>query len=333
MHYSVCVVIPSEKIIVQDNRIINFHSTLDDIMARFDANTSRPEYLEFDDCTERVHESYLHDSFTAIRYPDGQIRGTWDPEFYRHYKVKDDVILDIADCSSGIEREISKQLVLLKEYPARSFFSFEDYCEQYCGLIKNHEGSWGQFYNPHAEWDWFIIGGRFAGQLLVKENATCIIPVSSGDTNASALPKGYRCVNGAFMKDIEWGKMHELKVRNAKESYSAYVHAYNTRDVSGLGPLAFLTEDGISGFSDMIYIKGESLEQFLSRNGLDESDIHPLNIYAFVSTNGEWQSCNNSGWFDVDADGTSQRIWNDELLKLSKKIGQDDYLTIIDCHI
>ena len=43
------------------------------------------------------------------------------------------------------------------------------FMKEYCGLIQDKNNDWGYLGNPNAKWDWYQIGGRWAGSLLFKE--------------------------------------------------------------------------------------------------------------------------------------------------------------------
>lgn len=47
--------------------------------------------------------------------------------------------------------------------------SFEDFMEQFYGC-EQRNGAWGYYTNPNAKWDWYAIGGRWAGSLTLKRD-------------------------------------------------------------------------------------------------------------------------------------------------------------------
>ena len=72
-------------------------------------------------------------------------------------------------------------------------------------------------YNPNSKWDWYDIGGRWKNSLLTKinnedtfENNSFAEHIFNFKDNKKA-PDGYKWVNGAKIKDIDFNKMNEGK--------------------------------------------------------------------------------------------------------------------------
>lgn len=68
--------------------------------------------------------------------------------------------------------------------------------------------------NPNPKWDWWVIGGRWSGLVVIKEECgNCIV----GDrTSNEKFPRslkynGYKNVDGARLKDIDFSKMSSDK--------------------------------------------------------------------------------------------------------------------------
>lgn len=78
-------------------------------------------------------------------------------------------------------------------------------------------------YNPNSKWDWYDIGGRWRNQLLTREDNNDTFEHNSfaehmgmfKDTKEA--PKGYKWVNGAKIKDIDFNKIEEV---NGKPFYT-----------------------------------------------------------------------------------------------------------------
>ena len=77
---------------------------------------------------------------------------------------------------SELEHEFkTKKFEVLKDYNGKILdCSEKTYLEYYVTLdnfirsfhgYKEHEGQYGYWYNPNAHWDWFTVGGRWAGAL------------------------------------------------------------------------------------------------------------------------------------------------------------------------
>lgn len=71
-------------------------------------------------------------------------------------------------------------------------------------------------YNPNSKWDWYDIGGRWRNLILTPErnNDTfennSFAELFSGVDSKREAPEGYKWVNGAKIKEINFKKMEEL---------------------------------------------------------------------------------------------------------------------------
>jgi hypothetical protein len=90
--------------------------------------------------------------------------------------------------------------------------TFEKFVEEYQAVEKDEKtGRYGYWENPNKKWDWYQIGGRYLGRLVLK----------NGDSTSQAR-----------LKDLDWDGM--LKAR--KESRARTWDEYKTRIESGMDP-------------------------------------------------------------------------------------------------
>lgn len=332
-HFSVCVVIPAASVGEVSEGAID--QELYNILAPYWEATRETEYLEFEDKTEEATDEYESHTRRAIQYPDGRVLSSHNREFSEHFTIVGNKILELFDKEHGgnHETETSKQLTFIPYYPLSKLYSFEEYCEECCGYQKSDDGRWGYYYNPNAQWDWFEIGGRFYGELLVKEGTEDALYLPESEDKKTSHPEGFRYVNGAFMKDIAWEKMRELKLEAVKTSYEQLLEIFRTQDKSKLGPLSTITEEGIAGWGTMLYLKDETLEEYMIRRGVTDADLHPIQTFAFVNTEGEWFASGDMGWFGMSSNDKPERVWLDDIKVLTEEIAEDDFVVIVDCHI
>ena len=66
----------------------------------------------------------------------------------------------------------SDGLVHKQTYPA-----FEDFAKDWEGMSERdpEKGVYGYWDNPNAKWDWFVMGGRWAGQLKLRPGKTGVV--------------------------------------------------------------------------------------------------------------------------------------------------------------
>ena len=336
-HFFVCFIVPQ-----LDHANPVTADTIDDrlssILAPYDEQTEEMEYREFEDRTEEAKAGYETDTMRVIRYPDGSIRSIYDREFTKLFYICDDTIYQYGPEEkerNNLQTEASRALELVKDYPVKAWYpTFEDYCEEYCGYIQNGEGEWGYTHNPNAKWDWWVIGGRFTGDFLVRADLQdCIVSSDCSEGDSDRAPEGYKFVDGARKKDICWDLMKQLAVDAVEKGYQKCVEAFENKDLTGFGPLTSIVDDGIASWGAMLYKKGETLDEYKARKGVANVDRYMINAYAFVDRNGDWSGSGDMGWFGISSNDKDERTWNDELQTLINESQDDDFIVSIDCHI
>ena len=211
-HFSVFVTVP------QMNPAAPIHvDELEDrvatILARSDEQTQEEQYREFEDRTEEARADYETETMKVVQFPDGAIHSIYDRAFRdRFYLSEDSTICEYGpnhDTESKLVTDASKALKLIPDYPVKQLYpDFDVYCDEYRGFVKNEDGCWGYTHNPNAKWDWWVIGGRFPGGLLVKkELVDCI---ASCKEEQAGAPAGYKFADAARKKDICWDLMLKL---------------------------------------------------------------------------------------------------------------------------
>ena len=334
-HFSVFVTVP------QMNPAAPIHvDELEDrvatILARYDEQTEVDEYREFEDRTEEARADYETETMKVVQFPDGAIHSIYDRAFRdRFYLSEDSTICEYGpnhDTQSKLVTDASKALKLIPDYPVKQMYpDFDVYCDEHRGFVKNEDGCWGYTFNPNATWDWWVIGGRFPGGLLVKKELEDCID-SCKDAQAG-VPDGYKFADAARKKDICWDLMKKLATEAVERSHKRCVEAWEAQKLENFGPFARITEEGIAGWGNMIYMKGETLDEYKARKGVTDADKYQVSSYAFVDRNGDWNASGDMGWFGISSNDKPERAWNDELQTLMNEVQDDDYLVAVDCHI
>ena len=325
-HYSVCVAIPASRLEGGEMSAWRIESILDEILAPYDEGPVSEEYLEFQDKTEECREGYHKDTRTAVRFPDGSVHSAFAEEVTRRFVLREGKLLEkVNGCE--VETDNTRTLELLQDYPVEKLYTFEKYCEEYCGYEQVDE-RWGYWRNPRAKWDWFSIGGRFDGDFLVKKDAPSAIDTVEDDQSPD-----YLRADGARMGEIEWEEMRRRAFAAVKRDYEKLVRACESGQTKEFGPLVSCTADGIYSWNHLLYRKGESLEEYRARMGLSEGDRYRLSCYAFADLEGEWHSQGDMGWFGLSANDKEERTWHDEIQAFAASVGKQDYLVMVDCHI
>lgn len=91
-------------------------------------------------------------------------------------------------------------------------------------------------YNPNSKWDWYEIGGRWHNNLLVKADDNDIEKGNASwgnlESNKKEAPKGYKWVDGARIKNIDFEKYIEFtnKYNNAIRFWELYVEGQEPKN-------------------------------------------------------------------------------------------------------
>ena len=143
--------------------------------------------------------------------------------------IGEDVERQLAEFDENLE--VEKYLVgeveeydkeyMLKHY-AKKGEEFKDFDECYAKYgrdwnynqyEKGSDGKWYEYstFNPNAEWDWYQVGGRWAGKIKVKEGVGFTKPEFSWGWSEDARAKilAERRTDSARIRDID--NLDELK--------------------------------------------------------------------------------------------------------------------------
>lgn len=167
------------------------------------------EYLEFEDNTEEWQKEYKTEKREAVKigkkyYLSG------DKKFKR--KDKDGIVYTY-DFPKGSKVE--------KVHLNKIYKTFDEYCKKYHGVEANEDGRYGYTCNPDSHWDWYQMGGRWAGLLVLKPG--CIGDQgerSWGNENEPPLP--YNHVSQAKKGDVDWDVMHKTQMVELEKEWDEH---------------------------------------------------------------------------------------------------------------
>ncbi|OPY59141.1 MAG: hypothetical protein A4E55_00358 [Pelotomaculum sp. PtaU1.Bin035] len=168
--------------------------------------------------------------------------------------------------------------------------------------------------NPNSKWDWYQIGGRYQGMLLVKKDPetycgigspSLLHPVFREEENPA--PQGYKWVDSAKVKDICWDMMADIE---RKEREKRWEEAQNKDDFQ----------------KSVIYgIKpGATKEDYLNDSG--------FGTFAVITLDGKWYEEGEMGWWACVSN--EKEDWNSNYFDaFIKNTDPESIITIVDCHI
>ncbi|MFR9200109.1 MAG: hypothetical protein ACLVML_04720 [Candidatus Gastranaerophilaceae bacterium] len=307
------------------------------LMEPFCESTDDPQYLEFEDKTQEINDDYVHGKIDCIRLPGGRIVPYFHNSIHGLFVIRDGKVYQAKAGPLKHEKRTkkAKKMLALQQYPIKKLYkNSTEYAEAYCGYdYYNEYNAYGYLHNPNSFWDWYSIGGRWPFQFLVKETAEHIVGERSwGDDDATReAPEGYIWVCGARKKDIAWDVMKALGIQNAKKTFALLTESFATGECPA-GSFWRITEDGIYSFLDQLYVKGETEEEYLRRNGLAPDQRMLPGAYSFLR-DGEWISKGDMGWWGISTNEKEHESWLKMMSDYIDSIPEDDVIVGIDCHI
>lgn len=283
--------------------IANDVNEIEDLLAPYQENNMGDcpkEYMKFYNIESEEREEYEKVAITRIKGPDGMLYGPDDKQF------------EVENADGETETKFPPGYVKV-EVPLKELYkTFEEYMEDYRGYEKDEEtGHYGYWENPNARWDWYQLGGRWQGTLLVREDCESY-QGSKGLLGASAheddsAPKNYKWVDIAKIKDVQWIAMQELKKR---ERAKCWVELLKESKEHRL----------LYGITDTM-----TKEEYVNKN------TH-FSTYAVITPDGEWCEKATMGWWGMafnEKDGWDKRYFDNFI----RNTDPEYYIAIVDCHI
>lgn len=197
-------------------------------------------------------------------------------------------------------------------YPFAVFEEDDDYdVDAVCGKR-------GYWHNPDARWDWYCIGGRWAGLLKLKEE--CVdkyFPSNNGELRNYA---GQISCDSALVEDCDFSP--------DQDDYNRALRFWDIV-VEGKPKTAEEEKSFFGLYSGEYYVK-----QYGTRENYAKHQAAFL-PYAFLTEDGEWHETGHMGWWGMDdATSDSRETYMEEFeayLEEARKKGLR--ITIVDCHI
>lgn len=177
-------------------------------------------------------------------------------------------------------------------------------------------------YNPNSKWDWYQLGGRYTGRLILKDNTkgelgeiSLLATDEYKKEHANWKKSGVRA-DQARKKDIDFDKMLQDRIYTAKEEYAKFKKEY----------IIAKSDSDRKNICFMYDIEPETTEEEYLK------DIVAFSAFA-VLKNGEWFERGKMGGWGMVKDEKENDVWQKEFDKLIKDLPENTLLSIYDCHI
>ena len=212
-------------------------------------------------------------------------------------------------------------------------------------------------YNPKSKWDWYSIGGRWTGSLKLHDehikDRSSWEHITIGEPGLMTSPAERGTCDGALKRMIDWDGMRDEAGERAAAYYDGITAIVNELPKGQRTWTAFNDVrdrfDTIEGAREHYYnqpalrlLKArddyqwaffEGIDWYLTTRREDYIENARLNACVFfgIVKDGEWHERGSMGWWGIVSD--KKEDWADTFNKIMDTVGDDEMVTIVDCHI
>lgn len=162
---------------------------------------SAKDYQAYSDMTDVVDERY-ENGVTTVATFNGEDVVAWDNK-----------LLSLSD--EEIDKLPKKIVKFNNLYKTKDEFAIE-----WLGLVKDSDNTYGYYSNPYTQYSEYEVGGMLGRELLVKNDTkNCLFFLRCIQSEKEFTPEGYKWVDIAKIKDIEWELMKDIKRKKLKRDY------------------------------------------------------------------------------------------------------------------
>ena len=218
---------------------------------------------------------------------------------YTFYKTQADLI---ADENKGFWKDADYH-----DYAIKSYGDYEGRIDEDGNLLCT--------YNPDVKWDWWVEGGRWSDELILKP----------------AVRRKYggrERVNTAKVKDIDWGAMNTLTPEQMRHKIDVWDYYVLEKPFPGTDEEKKELIRGIFPSRESMLKNYKNINNYIRRESR-------WSVYAVLNAEGQWFEPATTGWLGESLDGDEDSgDWELNFYdRFIKNLNDEDEITIIDCHI
>lgn len=227
--------------------------------------------------------------------------------------------------------------------------------------------------NPNAQWDWYVVGGRWAGFFALKPDVQCPDRVALGEHQGTAVALGMKervtspsQADSAMKGDIDFHSMRDEKGaiaalrweqaweimghENVGNAVSWKARCAKFTDADGKTDYAAAREDAAINpcpvaaklstpeakerWADAVWLAHSWPEVLdMGKEGYVDHVRRSAVSTFAVLKDGEWYQRGDMGWWGTVSDEMDDEEWLTKYDQLLESIDDDVQLTIVDCHI
>lgn len=170
------------------------------------------------------------------------------------------------------------------------------------------DGNYWTTSNDDAKWDWYQVGGRWAGFFQVKAGAEA----ERGEDGVFSAGKTRNGADVVKVKDIDWSAMDATEKKQRGKYYD---------------------EEMAKPDPDRRFVWEDDRDAVLKMTR-DEYVNQPVTHCTFaVLHDGRWYERGSMGWFGMVSDEKASDQWESEWRKLVEGLDPETEVTVVDCHI
>jgi len=224
-HYAVMVRMSMKHFFAHGCRI---NQALEAMLRPYNENTDDKQYLAFEDEHDEVCAEYAAKAQDFVRMPDGRLLSPYDESF----RVPGTFGFSF-EKGRCLTHEVPPEGVVEKVSVKKTFATIDAFAKKEHGYTKHPEtGRFGYWHNPNSKWDWYTIGGRYAGWFPVKKDYTPLV-LRSARPKPNASESFERSVAAAFARAGEEGAEKGRIIGDVQQGEDGmpYVDVLFARDV------------------------------------------------------------------------------------------------------
>ena len=309
--------------------------------------TGIERYVEWVDETEAFTRSFNEEKCQFVRLRDGTLVDYHDERFYERTPPSRE---NGWSSSRRFGEPPGAEVVELPRAGAGRDLHAEAEREGYLA-IPDHPGRFGRRTNPNARWDWWQVGGRYAGRLRARPgvDTTAHLRYAPNYRSSAEVIQPPEALDQCRVGDLDrpataaasrarylgWWDEDEERFRVARAALSEdemfsvpAVLGGAIRELDAAAPDTPRREM----LRRVVPLFGVADEHVYSREAYGERGAQrALFAFALLDEEGSWHERGNLGWWASVADPDAE--WPGKLAERLAALPDDRWLTVVDYHI
>ena len=306
------------------------------------AEEALPEYQTFNDVEDELLTQYNTEETEFVLLADGTYKSKYSDE-YRNFDTK----------SFGSSYVYPEGSSLVNVKYSTVFSTLDEFAREWHGHKGRDEvkGRYGYWRNPNAKWDWYALGGRWAGFFKAKDGMKG--KKEKGPSYNEPARRGY--YDQILKKAVDFDRMRKIARRDAEETFEKFDAVVKGRELPvkweiQLEEAKTQPDFSLESFREKYHSHpvlvdlqrahlgpwGSSVVDFYcdgNKERFIEKQINETFITHSYVKDGIWYQSGEMGWFGMNNEQISEEEWAKQYNEILQSLPDDTLLTIYDCHI